>query len=801
MADNILKKKILIANTHMEIGGIETALLTLLKNIDLNKYEVDLMIFKMNGELLNKIPEGINVFSFYSSNPFKKTIEKIVLSKNKFGKIMKHILFNYITAGMYVNRKKEYDMAIDFSGYYGFVDKYIMKSKAKRKAIWVHSNIKWNYDNSEKAKNKFNKTKAKYNCFNKIVVVSESSKQEFAKILPEHASKMEHIYNLVNIENILDDKNIEDNISEKCKNALSNMEKSDKYKIVSVGRIVKEKAFDRLIEVHKKLADEGIQVETYLVGSGPLESSLNEKVKEYGLENDFYITGFMSSIDEVTSIVKQADLFVGSSIVEGLSLVVIEALTTGIPIVITNTIGYIDIYKYIAPKGSITLADNSVEGIYIKVKEQIKKKIKGEVVEYNFDTKDFNNMNICKFDELINGGENEKGLISVIIPTYNDSKSIVETLDSLMIQTYKNIECIIVDDGSTDNTKETVEKYIQNADKQKTGIKINYYYQENGDQLNAVQNGLDKINGEFVFVLHSDDLIASENTFERCIQYMNKNKAIDSIIANLDIIDEKSNYTGEQKVRKYIKHKNILTKQLLNLGRNVFVDVNFTRTELYKCSVQKTYITWNMPFWVNIIGERLSQLNVRKVSFPFIKYRIHGGNYINNEIGLLNVVNGELRLATNIMREYDIPKFEIQRKCFRIFDKLGLFSIYMPIYMRRESQNKFKIVETILKWRIKDKYNSYLYTKSVLGFYKNIYNVREINIDLDKEKVYYGKDMRTFNKNMLEGTLSEFYVNFMKDMEQGISKIYVNTELEKIAVIDILKFMCIYGFVEVQIKE
>ena len=96
--------------------------------------------------------------------------------------------------------------------------------------------------------------------------------------------------------------------------------------------------------------------------------------------------------------------------------------------------------------------------------------------------------------------------ITVLTPTYNDSKSITETLTSLSSQTYTNWESIIIDDGSTDNTKSIIENFKKENNLEN---KIKYIYQENKDQLNAILNGLNYITGDYIFVLHSDDLLPS----------------------------------------------------------------------------------------------------------------------------------------------------------------------------------------------------------------------------------------------------------------------------------------------------
>lgn len=96
----------------------------------------------------------------------------------------------------------------------------------------------------------------------------------------------------------------------------------------------------------------------------------------------------------------------------------------------------------------------------------------------------------------------EEILISVVIPTYNRSDYLIEALNSVINQTYKNIEIIIVDDGSKDNTKEIVNNYIE-LNKTKN---IRYYYKDNGGVATARNFGIKHSEGVFIAFLDSDDL-------------------------------------------------------------------------------------------------------------------------------------------------------------------------------------------------------------------------------------------------------------------------------------------------------
>ena len=86
---------------------------------------------------------------------------------------------------------------------------------------------------------------------------------------------------------------------------------------------------------------------------------------------------------------------------------------------------------------------------------------------------------------------------SVIIPTYNRAKLISEAIKSVLEQTFKDWELIIVDDGSTDNTKETVQKFYDE--------RIKYHYQENQERSAARNTGIDLATGDYLCFLDSDD--------------------------------------------------------------------------------------------------------------------------------------------------------------------------------------------------------------------------------------------------------------------------------------------------------
>lgn len=96
-------------------------------------------------------------------------------------------------------------------------------------------------------------------------------------------------------------------------------------------------------------------------------------------------------------------------------------------------------------------------------------------------------------------------LVSVIIPAYNYAHYLPFTLDSVKMQSLSDWECLIIDDGSTDNTKQVSEKYTN------TDTRFKYYYKNNGGLSSARNYGMEHAKGKYILFLDADDLIETNN--------------------------------------------------------------------------------------------------------------------------------------------------------------------------------------------------------------------------------------------------------------------------------------------------
>lgn len=131
--------------------------------------------------------------------------------------------------------------------------------------------------------------------------------------------------------------------------------------------------------------------------------------------------------------------------------------------------------------------------------------------------------------------------VSVIIPTYNHAKYVGRAIDSVLVQTYKNYEIIVVDDGSTDNTKAVLKPYMD---------KIKYIYQENKGLSSARNTGIRASKGEYLQFLDADDELLPQK-FEIQVNILETHPEIDVIACEWIRVDENGNILpGEGKCAK-----------------------------------------------------------------------------------------------------------------------------------------------------------------------------------------------------------------------------------------------------------
>ena len=178
-------------------------------------------------------------------------------------------------------------------------------------------------------------------------------------------------------------------------------------------------------------------------------------------------------------------------------------------------------------------------------------------------------------------------LVSIVIPVYNGANYVSEAIESALKQTYKNIEVIVVNDGSTDNTEKIVKKY---------GDKIRYFYKENGGVASALNLGIKNMKGEYFSWLSHDDVYYS-NKIERQIEELKKLENKDTIIySNIEYIDKKGKSLTQTEF-EYIENPKLLNFYIFPIMFGKILNSTFLIPK--ECIIESNYFNENLKYTYN----------------------------------------------------------------------------------------------------------------------------------------------------------------------------------------------------------
>ena len=352
-------KKVLFVVHTLQVGGAEKVLVNLLKCIDKKKFDVTVLALVNDGVYVNDIKniKGVK-YKYVFDSFFKKSRSdgnhrhhKITVKvMSDIWKIYLRLMKRYSGLLYILSVREKYDVEIAFLE--GKVSKFVSSSKNKKstKVAWIHTDIN-NLNNKKIFKNIEDEKKC-YSKFDKIICVSNEVKERF--------SQRTGITNNIFVQtNPIDSQNIEEKMNEPIEENLNNKG----LVLCSVGRLVKEKGYDRLLEVHNKLIKEGIIHTLWIVGEGEKRKELEKYIEENNLKETVNLIGYSNNPYKY---VKKADIFVSSSRVEGLSSAILEAAIIGKPIVATDCPGTEEILGNDGQAGLIV--ENNTEALYEGIK-------------------------------------------------------------------------------------------------------------------------------------------------------------------------------------------------------------------------------------------------------------------------------------------------------------------------------------------------------------------------------------------------------------------------------------------------
>lgn len=202
--------------------------------------------------------------------------------------------------------------------------------------------------------------------------------------------------------------------------------------------------------------------------------------------------------------------------------------------------------------------------------------------------------------------------ISIITPNYNYGKFIGKTIESVVSQDYSNVEHIIVDDGSTDNSVEVISEYVL-----KYPDKVKLIQQENKGQTPAINRALKKATGDIIGWINSDDLFAL-GTFQIVLKKFSKGKNIDAVFGDIEIVNKEGKTI---KKNKYLPF-NYKSGIYLGFGRIISSNAIFWRKELTEevgFLDERFDIAMDSEYWSRLLYRR----KVKHVNMVFAQFRWH----------------------------------------------------------------------------------------------------------------------------------------------------------------------------------
>lgn len=142
-------------------------------------------------------------------------------------------------------------------------------------------------------------------------------------------------------------------------------------------------------------------------------------------------------------------------------------------------------------------------------------------------------------------GINSNPLVSIVIPCYNHEKYVKDTIESVINQTYDNIELIIIDDGSTDNSVNIIEQSVQKC--KERFVRFKFISQTNKGLSATLNKSLEWCKGDYFSCIASDDIILPKKTSIQ-VRYLNENNRILAVFGGMKLIDDNGNVIRELKV-------------------------------------------------------------------------------------------------------------------------------------------------------------------------------------------------------------------------------------------------------------
>ncbi len=339
-----MKRVLLVINT-LGRAGAERAMIELLKRLEGKGYEIFLYVLMNQGELLEELPPAVKLLNQgFSSQPILekggrrgmvKTVLKAFFRNGAWGAKLCQLMRNL--ADMIKRRRIQLDKLLwrvlsdgapRFEQTFDLAVAWLEGGSAYYVADWVRARKKAAFIHIDYGSAGYTRRMDQgcWKQFDRIFTVSSEVQEHFTAFYPEYKEKTLVFPNFIDQQRI-------------CRMAKETGGFSDRYdgaRILTVGRLEWQKAYDIAIEAMKLLKTTGCEVRWYVLGEGKERKKLEKKIAELGLNDDFLLLG---AVENPYPYYRQADLYVHATRFEGKSIAIQEAQALGCPIIASDCNG------------------------------------------------------------------------------------------------------------------------------------------------------------------------------------------------------------------------------------------------------------------------------------------------------------------------------------------------------------------------------------------------------------------------------------------------------------------------------
>ena len=479
--------------------------------------------------------------------------------------------------------------------------------------------------------------------YDRYIAINQKIKDVFIKKYGLAEEKIDLIYSSINVEKI-------NSLKFDRKKVLSKYGLSaDKLNFAFIGRLVEQKQPLEFVKLAKKIISTNENANFIMVGDGVLGDRVDKLIGECNFKDRFKRIKFIDSLYEFT---KAMDGLIVTSIYEGLPIVAIESMCLGTPIMTTD-VGDLPLFVKKYDVGVVA------DGFSLKYLEStFKEFIKGIIhfkkqAEFGkqkcrdfFSSERAAKLTLNCFEQASPGikklylNKNKKTylpLVSVIIPSYNHGLYIRDAVVSVLSQTYENIELIVIDDGSKDNSVDIL-RTIKDR-------RFALIEQENQGAHNAINHGLGLAKGEFLTILNSDDMYYPDR-IRQMVEAISNEPKVALVCSWISCIDSKGLNIGIKKGwsnmepwpiknTEFINRisddfvKNLLKSNFISTTSNMF----FRRQILEEIGgMRNLKFTHDWDFALRVAEKH----SCKMIEHPLVWYRMHSTNTINtNRVHML----------------------------------------------------------------------------------------------------------------------------------------------------------------------